>query len=239
MQISTKALVLSSIKYGDTSLIVKAFTYSDGLKSYLLKGILASKRGKLKTAYFQPLTQLEIVVNHKNKGTLERLIDAKVNYPYQSVHTDIAKNAMILFLSEILVNSIFEEEQNKDLFHFMEASLQWMDTHHNINNFHLFFMLGLSKYLGFYPAKANINYPYFDLVEGAFIEMPGINPVLKGEALENFKAFLGIKFDAIHKVRMGKKTRQELLKSLVLYFEVHLHGFKKPRSLAILNEVFS
>ena len=84
-----------------------------------------------------------------------------------------------------------------------------------------------------------MNYPYFDLVEGAFIEMPGINPVLKGEALENFKAFLGIKFDAIHKVRMGKKTRQELLKSLVLYFEVHLHGFKKPRSLAILNEVFS
>lgn len=239
MQISTKALVLSSIKYGDTSLIVKAFTYSDGLKSYLLKGILASKKGKLKTAYFQPLTQLEIVVNHKNKGTLERLIDAKVNYPYHSVHTDIAKNAMILFLSEILVNSIFEEEQNKDLFHFLEASLQWMDTHHNINNFHLFFMLGLSKYLGFYPATENMNYHYFDLVEGAFIELPGINPVLKGEALENFKSFLGIKFDAIHKVRMGKKTRQELLQSLVLYFEVHLHGFKKPRSLAILNEVFS
>ena len=143
MQISTKALVLSSIKYGDTSLIVKAFTYSDGLKSYLLKGILASKKGKLKTAYFQPLTQLEIVVNHKNKGTLERLIDAKVNYPYQSVHTDIAKNAMILFLSEILVNSIFEEEQNKDLFDFLEAALQWMDTHHNINNFHLFFMLNI------------------------------------------------------------------------------------------------
>jgi len=239
MQITTKALILSSIKYGDTSLIVKAFTYSDGLKSYLLKGILASKRGKLKTAYFQPLTQLEIVVNHKNKGTLERLIDAKVNYPYQTVHTDIAKNAMILFLAEILVNSIFEEEQNKDLFQFLEASLQWLDTHDNINNFHLFFLLGLSKYLGFYPDKSNMNYPYFDLVEGAFIKSPGINPILKGEALELFKGFLGINFDAIHIVRMGKKTRQELLQSLVLYFEVHLHGFKKPRSLAILNEVFS
>ena len=114
MQITTKALILSSLKYGDTSLIVKAFTYSDGLKSYLLKGILASKKGKLKTAYFQPLTQLEIVVNHKNKGTLERLIDAKINYPYQTAHTDIAKNAMILFLAEMLVNSIFEEEHDTD-----------------------------------------------------------------------------------------------------------------------------
>lgn len=239
MQITTKALILSSIKYGDTSLIVKAFTFSDGLKSYLLKGILASRKGKLKTAYFQPLTQLEIVVNHKNKGTLERLIDAKVNYPYQSVHTDIAKNAMVLFLAEILVNSIFEEEQNKDLFSFLEASLQWLDTHDNISNFHIFFLLGLSKYLGFYPDTTKMNYPYFDLVEGAFIESPGMNPILKEETLELFKAFLGINFDAIHKVRMGKKTRQELLQSLVLYFEVHLHGFKKPRSLAILNEVFS
>lgn len=239
MQITTKALILSSIKYGDTSLIVKAFTYSDGLKSYLLKGILTSKKGKLKTAYFQPLTQLEIVVNHKNKGTLERLIDAKVSYPYQSAHTDIAKNAMVLFLAEILVNSIFEEEQNEDLFRFLEASLQWLDTHDNISNFHLFFLLGLSKYLGFYPDTTNMNYPYFDLAEGAFVESPGINPILKEEALELFKAFLGINFDAIHKVSMGKKTRQELLQSLVLYFEVHLHGFKKPRSLAILNEVFS
>ncbi len=239
MQITTKALILSSIKYGDTSLIVKAFTFSDGLKSYLLKGILASRKGKLKTAYFQPLTQLEIVVNHKNKGTLERLIDAKVNYPYQSVHTDIAKNAMVLFLAEILINSIFEEEQNKDLFSFLEASLQWLDTHDNISNFHIFFLLGLSKYLGFYPDTTKMNYPYFDLVEGAFIESPGMNPILKEETLELFKAFLGINFDAIHKVRMGKKTRQELLQSLVLYFEVHLHGFKKPRSLAILNEVFS
>jgi len=69
MQVTTKAVVLKALKYGDTSLIVKAFTASDGLKSYLLKGVLASKKGKLKTAYFQPLTQLELVANHKNIRT--------------------------------------------------------------------------------------------------------------------------------------------------------------------------
>ncbi|MBT8300930.1 MAG: recombination protein O N-terminal domain-containing protein, partial [Maribacter sp.] len=42
MQVTTKAIVLSSLKYGDTSLIVKAFTLSDGLKSYLLKGVLTA-----------------------------------------------------------------------------------------------------------------------------------------------------------------------------------------------------
>src|SRR5680860_1294328 len=89
MQVTTKAIILTSIKYGDTSLIVKAFTASHGLKSYMLKGALSAKKGKLKAAYFQPLTQLEIVANHRNKGTLESIREAKVNYPYQSVHNDI------------------------------------------------------------------------------------------------------------------------------------------------------
>ena len=73
MQETTKAIVLSSIKYGDTSLIVKAFTASSGIKTYLLRGVLASKRGKLKSAYFQPLMQLEIIANHRNKGNLESI----------------------------------------------------------------------------------------------------------------------------------------------------------------------
>ena len=92
MQVTTKAIVLSSIKYGETSLIVKALTASDGLQTYLLKGVLASRKGKLKAAYFQPMMQLEIVANHKYKGTLESIREARVSYPFSTVHTDIIKN---------------------------------------------------------------------------------------------------------------------------------------------------
>ena len=99
MQVSTKAIVLTSIKYGDTSLIAKIFTASDGLKSYMLKGILTSKKGKLRTSYFQPLTQLELVANHRNKGTLESIREAKVYNHYQTLHTNIQKNAMTMFLA--------------------------------------------------------------------------------------------------------------------------------------------
>ncbi len=239
MQITTKAIVLSSLKYGDTSLIVKAFTASSGLKSYLLKGVLTSKRGKLKAAYFQPLMQLELVAYHRNKNTLERISEAKISYPYQTLQIDISKNAMTLFLAEMLGNSIYEEEQNTGLFNFLEASLQWLDAHEKISNFHLFFLLELTKYLGFYPDTADIDAPYFDLVEGEFIRTTSLNHTLSGKKLDYLKAFLGINFDAIHTIRMEKNDRQELLQSLVLYFEVHLHGFRKPRSLAILNEVFS
>jgi len=239
MQITTKAIVFTSLKYGDTSLIVKAFTVSDGLKSYLLKGVLSSKKGKLKTAYFQPLTQLELVANHKNKGTLESIREAKVNYPYQTLHTDITKNSMTMFLAEMLGNSIHEEEPNPGLFEFLEAALQWLDAHTDISNFHIYFLIRLTKYLGFYPDTNAIEASCFDLMEGEFTETPSLNPILTGENLSFFKTFLGINFDAIHNVKMNKSNRQDLLQSLVMYYELHLQGFRKPRSLAVLNEVFS
>jgi len=239
MQVTTKAIILTSLKYGDTSLIARAFTASDGLKSYLLKGVLSSKKGKLKTAYFQPLTQLEIVANHKNKGTLETIREAKVNYHYQTLHSQITKNAMTQFLADMLSNSIHEEERNQGLFEYIEASLQWLDTNDEIANFHLHFLINLTRYLGFYPDTDDIDFSYFDLLEGEFMNTPSLNPMLTGENLIFFKKVLGINFDEIHTIRMNKANRHELLKSLVLYFELHLQGFRKPKSLAILNEVFS
>ncbi len=239
MQVTTKAIILSSLKYGDTSLIVRAFTASAGLKSYLLKGVLVSKKGKLKTAYFQPLMQLELIANHRNKGSLESIREASVIYPYTTLHSDIAKNAVILFLAEMLGNSIREEEQNSGLFNFLEASFQWLDTHYNIANFHVFFLLELSKYLGFYPDTRHIHASWFDLVEGEFVREQPPSPNLSGIELANLKAFLGTNFDAIHTIKMGKEHRQKLLQNLVLYFEIHLAGFKRPRSLAILNDVFN
>jgi DNA repair protein RecO (recombination protein O) len=239
MRVTTRAIVLSSLKYGDTSMIVKAFTESDGLKTYLLKGIMGSRKGKLKVAYFQPLMQLEIVAIHRNKGTMERLQEVKSTYPYQTLHTNVTKNAVAFFLSEMLGNSIYEEEKNEGLFRYLEAAFQWLDTHDQIANFHLYFLLEITKYFGFYPEITTARSAYFDLQDGSFIPRPGLNPMVTGDELDHFTALLGINFDAIHTIRMGKEERQALLQKIVLYFELHLHGFRKPRSLAVLNEVFN
>ena len=239
MQVTTKAVVLSSIKYGETSLIVKAYTKSDGLQSYLLKGVLSSRKGKLKAAYFLPMTQLEIVANHKYKGTLESIREARVSYPYNTVQTDILKNSISLFIAEILVRSIGDSEQDEGMFEFIEAAFQWLDVHDQISNFHLYFLLQLTKFLGFYPDITDIDLPYFDLQEGEFLIAPGLNPMMEGDTLLYFKKLLGTNFDSMHTVKLGKNERRDLLQNLVVYFELHLHGFKRPRSLAVLNEVFN
>jgi DNA repair protein RecO (recombination protein O) len=239
MQLRTKAIVLSSLKYGDTSLIVRAYTESDGLKAYLLKGILASRKGKLKTAYFQPLSQLDIVAIHKNKGTLEQIREARVDFHYTTMHTDITKNAITLFLAEMLSNCIREEQSDTALFSYLQTALQWLDTHDQIANFHLYFLLSLTRFLGCYPDLSHIDAAYFDLQEGQFTDVPSGNKVIRGDELNQFRKLLGTNFDVVHLIQMSKVQRQQLLQNIVEYFELHLHGFRKPRSLAVLNEVFN
>jgi len=238
MQVTTKAIVLSSIKYGDTSLIIKALTASDGMKSYLLKGVLASKKGKLKAAYFLPLMQLEITAVHKNKGTLENIREVKVINPYKTLHTNIIKNSLVLFLAEMLGNSIQEQQQDEHLYNYIENAFNWLDKNNPITNFHLLFLLNLTKYLGFYPDENHISKDYFDLLEGEFIAQPNLNPLITPENISPFKKLLGINFDTLSLVKIAKANRESLLKSVILYFELHLHGFRKPKSLAVLNAVF-
>ena len=239
MRIRTKAIVLSTLKYGDNSLIARTFTSEAGLQSFMLRGILQSRKGKLKSALFQPLTQLEIIARTNPSGKLGYIQEALLSYPYTTVHSDIRKSTIALFLSEILGQCIREENPDPSLFEFLEASLQWMDQHDKIANFHIGLLIGLTRHLGFYPDTKNSEAPFFDLVEGAFCREPSLNPCMSGAELEHFRLFLGTNFDAIHTIRLTQKQRQILLRQLVSYFEVHLHGFSKPRSLVVLDAVFS
>ncbi|MFI2741441.1 DNA repair protein RecO [Zhouia sp. PK063] len=239
MLVTTNAIVLSALKFGDTSLIVKCFTQSSGVKSYLLKGVLTSKKGKIKKAYFQPLMQLEIVANHKDKGTLERLTDVKLAYPYETLHTDVVKSTIAMFLAEVLQLAIHEEEINEPLYNFIASHLQWLDHHQKMANFHLYFLVQLTKYLGFYPDENQADLPYFDLQEGEFVPQLTLNPILVDEKLYYFKKMLTIAVDELTELKMNKELRQQLLQSVLWYYELHLHGFRKPKSLHILSEIFS
>lgn len=239
MRVSTKAIVLSSIKYSDSSLIVKAFTESDGLKSYILQGVLASKKGKLKVAYFLPLSQLDIVAIHKNKNNLERISEVKTHYHYQTAHSDLIKNSLVLFLSEVLSSAIVEEEQNQELFNFLSSSLIWMDREQRLSNFHLQFLVQLSRYLGFYPDLSTKDYSYFNLEEGAFSSEFKQGISMSKLLSDHLKLFLGTNFDNSKTIKLDKNTKINLLKSLLYYYQLHLNSFKSPKSLEVLNAVFA
>ena len=238
MVVATKAIVLSSLKFGDSDLIVKCFTASSGLKSYLLRNILKSKKGKLKVSLFQPLTILEIEASHKNKGSLERIKEAKVYHSYQTLHTQIVKTSMTIFIAEILANTINEEAEDAQLFGFIKESLLWLDQSARTSNFHILFLLKLRMYLGFYPDTDTEQKPYFNLMEGVFQDFNTGKYSERSQRTAKLKEFFGIDFDKSNDIKLTKNQRSDLLALLLQYYQLHLHGFKKPKSLVVLNQIF-
>ncbi len=236
---ATKAIVLSTLKYGDAHLIVKCYTEIEGLKSYLLRGVLKSKKGKLKPAYFQPLNQLEIVANHNNKGALNSIKEASVAYHYTNIYQDIKKQTIVLFLSEMLSSIIKEKEQNKALFSYLETAFVWLDTNKHTSNFHLLFLLNLTKFIGFYPEIPKKKDTYFELLNGRFSESKPLQSHCQGNTVFQFKKLFGISFDALEAVQFSALDRQEILHVLIQYLELHLPELRKPKSLAVLKTIFS
>ncbi len=237
MLVKTKAIVISSLKFQEKSLIVKCFTLSNGLKSYFVRDAFSGRKGSQKIAYFQPLSILEIEAVHKNKGTLENFKEIKTAIPFQSIHTDIVKSTMVMFLSEILHYSIQEEEKNESLFLFLETALTWLDNHDEISNFHLILLLETTKYLGFYPDVSEIDLPFFEMNDGVFTLFHGLGSLTEHET-SLLKKLIDLKFDNVQKV-FHVIERQILLKILIDYYSFHLDGFKKPKSLDVLREIFS
>ncbi len=161
MLISTKAIVISKLKYRDNDLIVKCYTEHFGVQSYLLRGVLKSKKGKLRTAYFQLLSQLEIIINYRQKRSLQSLNEVKPLTIYNSIHSNVSKSAIVMFLAEVLSTILKEEENNESLYSYLETTLLWLDANDEVSNFHLLFLLNLSKYLGFYPDLSNSGHGFF------------------------------------------------------------------------------
>ena len=237
MLVKTKAIVLSSLKYQEKSLIVKCFTQSDGLKSYFIRDAFSSRKTAQNNAYFQPLTILDINASHKNKGTLEQIKELKIATAFHSIHSDIYKSAMAMFISEMLHHSIHEEEKNEPLFDFLEAALHWFDNHEQTANFHLILLLETTKHLGFYPDVSEIDFSFFDKLEGNFTPFLSINSLTLHET-NLFKKLIDLKFDSDQKA-FHVTERQIVLNILIDYYILHLDGFKKPKSLDVLKEVFS
>lgn len=238
MLVETKAIVLHSIKYNDSSLIAHCYTETLGIQSFMLKGILSAKKGKIRKAHFQPLTLLNLQFQHKNKGRLNFIKELRVEQPYQTIYTSIEKNTIALFLSEILYKSLREEEANPLLFEYLENAVLWLDSHDTTANFHLLFLLKLTQFLGFYPNAQKSQGEYFNLEDGCFTLEQPLAHHIAGNTTMHLKQLLGMNFATDNLPKLNQTARRELLNALVQYFELHLHGFSKPKSLEILHQIF-
>ncbi|RRJ90348.1 DNA repair protein RecO [Paenimyroides tangerinum] len=237
MLVKTKAIVFSAIRYQEKSLIVKCFTEQAGVKTYFIRNAFSKAKNAQNRVYFQPLTLLEIEADHKNKSNLEYIKSVSLGHPYHSLNIDYVKNVMGIFLAEFLSNAIKEEEPNKQLYSFIETALLWFDNHEGSANFHLYFILELTKYLGFYFDDSDEKSFYFNAREGVFVNQ--FNPDCFNEE-ETILLRKLMRFNLTDNEKIfSANERRNLLRLLVSYYQKHVVNFKEPNSLNVLIEVFS
>ena len=240
MQASIEALTLTTIKYGDSSLIAACYTKQYGLQSYMLKGILASRtKKKIPKSLFEPLSLLEIEAPKNPTDRLGYIKEAKLNYPYASIPFDLRKKTLLFFLAEVIHQVVKEEQEaNIELYSFLKKRMLWLDVEENVGLFHIKLMLDLSKFIGFYPNITDQNAPYFDLETGCMSQTKPRGAFLEGSIKVAWIQLLGMEFDSVGEIKLSRKEKSTVLDFAVQYFELHLQQFKSPRSTKILNEIF-
>lgn len=223
----TRGIVLNYLKYGESSIIVRIYTESYGLQSYIVNGV-RSARSKNKIALFQPLTLLDLVVYHREQADLQRIKELKCEEPFRSVPFEFRKSGIALFMTEVLLKSVKQEEQNESLFEFLHHAIMLLDhLQHNYSNFHLQFLLKLSVYLGFGPGTAE------ELYEQAH---PGGNtPDFGHHEKQLIEALLEQGFE--NDIKMTGAQRRAILQNILIFYRLHVDHFGELRSLSVLQEV--
>lgn len=235
-----RGVVLHHIRYKESSAIVYIYTDLFGRQAYLANST-RGKRAKFRSNLLQPLSMLEIEAYHKESRELQRLKEIRNYIPYQSIPVDPYKSGQAMFLAEILYKGLREEDPNPDLFDFLENSLQFLDVaeKHTVN-FHLLFLVQLTRYLGFYPDRPAGRIGHlFDMRGGQFKEGIGQHPDFFDESSSAvLNVLMDTSFESLKDMKISHEERIRFLDCLMDFYNLHVSGFGKVRSLAVLNEIF-
>lgn len=237
---TTPAIILKQTNYGDTSLVVQAFTKKFGLQSYLVNGARKPK-AKIRGSLLQPMHLVEIVASHRENQSLHRISEARAAPVFQSIPYDIRKSTVAIFLNEILYKCLRQQAADESLFDFVFHAISWLDMTDDMPAaFHLHFLMRLTRFLGFQPAIQRAGQRYFDLREGVFCAHKPAHPVFLDEPLAaHLQLLASSPMDATQTLRIPAAARRELLHKIVLYYQLHIDGLGEVKSLPILEELLA
>ena len=218
----TNGIVLHHINYGDTSIIAYIYTELFGRQAFIVNNVRSS-RSKIRLNLFQPLSIVELSIYFKENREIQRIKDIRFLVPQNEIPFHIIKSSIALFIAEILYRTLREEEQNKSLFDFLFHAIQLLDnTHEGINNFHLVFLIQLSKFLGIFPDKTFI-YSY-----GANESERRILHELVNSSLQTLTMF-----------NINNVVRNNLLIKLLEHYRLHMEGMGQINSFIVLKDLFN
>lgn len=242
MQQKTSGIILNQVKYKDTSSIVSVYTRQFGRISYAVRHT-NSKKSVVKSALIQPLTLVEMEVAHNPKKEIQEIKEIRISIPFHEIPFNPAKSAIALFISEVLQKMLKHSISDETLYDFIESSVCELDNcQSGVANFHLVFLAGFAKQLGFAPDIFNPNdfdFPYFDMIDGIFLNhQPSHAYFLKNEKARMFNEIMQENYQTLHQITFTRNQRNEMLDCLLDYFKIHFAEFQPIRSVEILHQLW-
>ncbi len=220
----TRGIVFRYTKFRETSIIVSIFTELFGLRSYIVNGVRSSNKSSgNKIALYQPLTLLDLVVYNREQANINRIKEVKCLYPYRTIGMDVRKSTLCMFLNEVMNKSIREESHAQEVFDFIyEAFVTLDEMDAGTENFHIIFLIKLSRFLGFGPQHTH------ELSDSLRLD---------ADTEKKLGELLHCDFDFI--IPLSLKARREILDCVLKFYAEHIDTFGEVKSLQILREIFS
>lgn len=240
MEQKLKGIVLHTVKYNDSSVIVNLYTEENGRIS-LLAPIARSRKSLIKASMFQPLTFLDLEIDYRPNAHLNKIKEAKISLPFKSIPFHPLKSAIALFIAEFLHKALSEESQNLPLFTYLHYSIQWLDEcTQNYSNFHLVFLMRLSRFIGLYPNTEKYHSgDLFDLQNACFCSQPPLHrAILPAEEAKLLLQLIRMNYKTMHLFKMNRVQRNRCLAVIIDYYRLHLPGFQELKSISVLQDLF-
>lgn len=235
-----EGIVLRCVKYSDNSLIIHLYTRERGRISCMIKRV-RSKRSGFAPSFFHPLNILQVEIYFNPKKEIHTLKEVRLKPSFSGFIKDQNRIAVVMFLSEILNKSIRYQHTDKQLYNFLEnAIFRLNDEAHSSANFHIFFMIELSKFLGFYPVNNYSNSEnYFDLLNAHFVSSSSGAQTMDKDVSEMLFKFMNLASENWWEIPLNGELRRKMIESLLNYYTLHTGTTMNVKSLHVFAEVFS
>ena len=237
----TRGIFLHAVKYSETSLIASIYTEAFGRQSFVINGT-HSKKTMVKATLFQPLYLLDLELYYIAGREIQRLKNARNANPYCSMQFDIRKSSQVFFLAEVLYKCLREEEPNAELFSFIYHSLAFLDlTEKGVNDFHIWFLFKLTRFLGINPSNENARISnFFDMQSAAFVSHEPLHSQFTDKhSTLLFARLFDVGFSSLETLNYTQNERKIVLEKLLEFYKIHFDNFGEIKSLNVLKEVLN
>lgn len=230
-----RGIVLHSMKYGERKLIIHIFTAQYGRRSYITK-LSANNNGR---GLYQPLFILDFDA-WAGRGELHNIEQPQMAFCLADMPFDIVKSTIALFLSELLYRLIKEGEPDPGLYRFVEESVAELDgMGDGVANFHLWFLVRLTEYMGYAPQD---NYEAgfsLDYRNGTYTQQPPQHTLAMPPAEATlFHTLGGCMAQELSGIGLAREQRVSMLERLTDLYGFHTDAIYSVNSLRILSEIF-